>query len=55
MVGTTARTGPYRSESHPLREAALGLVADSAANRIAIVFGPEDCGLTNADSSSASG
>src|SRR5580704_1221413 len=45
VVGTTARSGPYRSESRPLREAAESLVAESAANRIAIVFGPEDCGL----------
>lgn len=49
VVGTTARTGLYRSESRPLREAASGLVKDSVANRIAVVFGPEDCGLTNVE------
>jgi len=49
VVGTTARTGPYRSESRPLREAAPGLVRDGVANRIAVVFGPEDCGLTNVE------
>jgi tRNA/rRNA methyltransferase len=47
VAGTTARSGPYRSESRPLREAAEDLVAESNANRIAIVFGPEDSGLTN--------
>jgi tRNA/rRNA methyltransferase len=48
-VGTTARGGPYRAEASPLREGARQMVAASTANRIAIVFGPEDCGLTNQD------
>jgi TrmH family RNA methyltransferase len=47
VVGTTARGGLYRSESRPLREAAERIAAESAGNRIAIVFGPEDRGLTN--------
>ena len=47
VVGTTARSGPYRSESRPLREVAQILVDESRKNRIAIVFGPEACGLTN--------
>ena len=47
VVGTTCREGPYRSETRVLREAAPQLIAESAANRIAIVFGPEDFGLTN--------
>jgi tRNA/rRNA methyltransferase len=46
-VGTTCRTGPYRSETRLLREAAPTLIAESGANRLAIVFGPEDFGLTN--------
>lgn len=46
-VGTTCRSGPYRSESRALRNAAPGLIADSSTNRVAIVFGPEDFGLTN--------
>jgi tRNA/rRNA methyltransferase len=33
----------------PLREAAQSIAAESGANRIAIVFGPEDFGLTNAE------
>lgn len=49
VVGTTARTGLYRSESRPLREMAAELATESVANRIAVVFGPEDCGLTNVE------
>jgi tRNA/rRNA methyltransferase len=49
VVGTTARRGPYRSEAGAPREVAPQLLALSAANRIAIVFGPEDFGLTNQD------
>jgi tRNA/rRNA methyltransferase len=47
VVGTTARAGLYRSEARPVREMAIELAALGAANRIALVFGPEDCGLTN--------
>src|SRR5215472_6294764 len=47
VVGTTARAGLYRSEARPLREVSHELSALSEANRIALVFGPEDCGLTN--------
>ena len=47
VVGTTARAGLYRSEARPIREIAAELVELSAGNRIALVFGPEDCGLTN--------
>jgi tRNA/rRNA methyltransferase len=47
VVGTTARKGLYRSEARPIREAATELVRLSSANRVAVVFGPEDCGLTN--------
>jgi tRNA/rRNA methyltransferase len=49
VVGTTARTGLYRSEARPLREVAEELSVLSQANRIALLFGPEDCGLTNAE------
>ena len=41
-VGTTARSGPYRSEVRPLREATSELALATATNRLAIVFGPED-------------
>jgi tRNA/rRNA methyltransferase len=47
VVGTTARAGLYRSEARPIREMAHELSALSGANRIALVFGPEDYGLTN--------
>ena len=46
-VGTTCRTGPYREAVLPLRECALELAEVSAANRIAMIFGTEDTGLTN--------
>lgn len=46
-VGTTCRTGLYRSAAQPLREAAAELVTLATTNRIAIIFGPEDRGLTN--------
>jgi tRNA/rRNA methyltransferase len=48
-VGTTCRSGPYRSRADSLREAAAKIMAESASNRIAVVFGPEDFGLTNED------
>jgi tRNA/rRNA methyltransferase len=46
-VGTTCRGGPYREATRPLRESARELMEVSAANRVAIIFGPEDTGLTN--------
>jgi tRNA/rRNA methyltransferase len=47
VVGTTARTGPYRGESRALRDTVPSLIAEGVGNRIAIVFGPEDFGLTS--------
>ena len=49
VFGTTARGGPYRDSAQPLRQAAPAMIALSEANRIALVFGPEDFGLTNDD------
>jgi len=46
-VGTTCRPGPYRSSAHELRETAGDLAIASRANKVAIIFGPEDFGLTN--------
>ena len=46
-VGTTSRGGGYRSRAKPLRTAAAELDALTGTNKIAIVFGPEDRGLTN--------
>jgi tRNA/rRNA methyltransferase len=49
VVGTTARTGLYRSEARSIREVADDLAASSYGNRVGVVFGPEDFGLTNED------
>ncbi|TFH23873.1 MAG: RNA methyltransferase [Myxococcales bacterium] len=51
VVGTTARKGPYRERSRDVRAAAAGLVRaeNQGATPVAIVFGPEDTGLTNED------
>src|ERR1017187_7637766 len=46
-VGTTSRRGGYRSRAYPLRAAAAELDAIAGSNKIAIVFGREDRGLTN--------
>ncbi len=46
-VGTTCRGGPYRSETRALRDVAPELIAEGVANRIALIFGPEDFGLSN--------
>jgi tRNA/rRNA methyltransferase len=46
-AGTTCRVGPYRNETRALRDIAAELVRDGAANRVALVFGPEDFGLSN--------
>ena len=47
VVGTTCRPGLYRSGAVALREAAAELGRLAEKNRIAILFGPEDTGLTN--------
>lgn len=46
-VGTTCRPGPYRDSAIPLRKAVADLIALATSNRIAIIFGAEDHGLTN--------
>jgi tRNA/rRNA methyltransferase len=46
-VGTTSRRGGYRSTAQPLRAAAMELNTLSRSNRIAVIFGREDRGLTN--------
>jgi tRNA/rRNA methyltransferase len=47
VVGTTARLGGQRPTARRPDELAEALVPISSQNRIAIVFGPEDRGLTN--------
>jgi tRNA/rRNA methyltransferase len=49
VVGTTARGGLYRAAAEPPRAVAPRMVAAAAANRVALVFGPEDHGLSNDD------
>lgn len=49
IVGTTARLGSGRSAHGTPRELAAHLVEVSQRNRVALLFGPEDFGLTNDD------
>jgi len=47
IVGTTARLGGVRNDYFSPREMAARLVDISAANDVALLFGPENWGLTN--------
>ena len=47
VVGTTARTGSHRQTISSPRRLAQELIPISQQNRIAILFGPEDRGLSN--------
>jgi len=47
VVGTTARTGAQRPALTNPRELAQALVPISRANSVAVLFGPEDRGLSN--------
>jgi len=47
IVATTARIGRARPAFQTPREAAEKLVEISRKNRVALLFGPEDAGLTN--------
>jgi TrmH family RNA methyltransferase len=49
VVGTTCRGGLYRRAAEPPRAAAPRILAAAGSNRVAVVFGPEDHGLNNAD------
>lgn len=49
VVGTTCRPGQYRAAAEPPRDCAARIVAAAASNRVALVFGPEDHGLSNED------
>lgn len=48
VVGTTARAGGQRKQLETPREMASKLVPISQNNKVALLFGPEDRGLTNA-------
>jgi tRNA/rRNA methyltransferase len=47
VVGTTARTGSHRPATSNLRRLVRDLAPIAQNNRIAILFGPEDRGLSN--------
>jgi tRNA/rRNA methyltransferase len=49
VVGTTCRPGLYRERARTPREIAAELHAVAAKNRVALVFGPEDTGISNDD------
>ena len=49
VVGTTCRGGLYRSHSQTPRETAPKIVSAARAGKTALVFGPEDHGLSNRD------
>jgi tRNA/rRNA methyltransferase len=49
VVGTTCRPGLYRSHSQTPRELAPELIATLRQSRAALLFGPEDHGLSNKD------
>ncbi|MFQ5903290.1 MAG: RNA methyltransferase [Candidatus Binatia bacterium] len=49
VVGTTCRAGLYRSHSRSLREVAPKIVSAARSGKVALVFGPEDHGLSNRD------
>ena len=49
VVGTTARLGKQRQVLHSPEKLAHQLVALSQNNRVAVLFGPEDRGLSNED------
>jgi tRNA/rRNA methyltransferase len=49
VVGTTCRTGGYRAAVEDLESTAPAIVGGAAVGPVAVVFGPEDHGLSNAD------
>jgi tRNA/rRNA methyltransferase len=49
VAGTTCRQGPHRNDRATPRAAAAELMRAAAANKVALVFGPEDHGLSNRD------
>jgi tRNA/rRNA methyltransferase len=49
VVGTTCRSGLYRDHSRSPRDVAAEIVAAAANGKVALIFGPEDHGLSNED------
>jgi tRNA/rRNA methyltransferase len=49
VVGTTCRGGLYRKHSQSPREVAPTIAAAARTGKVALIFGPEDHGLSNQD------
>mgnify|MGYP000697293774 CR=1 FL=1 len=49
VVGTTSRAGGYRAGAEDLAALAPALLTQAEAGPVAVLFGPEDHGLSNAD------
>ncbi|ADW18728.1 tRNA/rRNA methyltransferase (SpoU) [Desulfobulbus propionicus DSM 2032] len=49
IVGTTARQGRHRPQDQTPREVMAEIVPLLAGNRVGLMFGPEDSGLSNED------
>jgi tRNA/rRNA methyltransferase len=49
VVGTTCRSGLYRNHSQSPREVAPTVVDAAKRGKVALIFGPEDHGLSNKD------
>ncbi|HET8562313.1 MAG TPA: RNA methyltransferase [Candidatus Binatia bacterium] len=49
VLGTTCRSGLYRKHSQSPREVAPEIVAAARTGKVALIFGPEDHGLSNKD------
>ena len=49
VVGTTCRGGLYRKHSQTPREVAPAIAAAARTGMVALIFGPEDHGLSNQD------
>lgn len=54
VIGTTRRTGKKRGLTYPVKEGAVRIRDYAEQNRIAILFGREDRGLTNEQASACS-
>jgi tRNA/rRNA methyltransferase len=49
VIGTTCRSGLYRRHSQTPRQAAANIVSAARTSKVALIFGPEDHGLSNKD------
>ena len=49
LVGTTGKSGGYRSSSHAPRELVPKILSHAVQQKVGILFGPEDTGLIDRD------